>query len=141
MRHACAEGMSQQRSWSSERHIDASAESLHCKNVSRGANSPPAPTRLHPLWSAVQNASSHGMHHICAEGMSLQGSWSDLRHVSTSAEYLHRQDTTCSTNSPEAPLTRQRDLWAEPAARLPTPQQVRHLRDASVRHHISFSES
>ena len=57
--------------------------------------------------------------HARADEMSLQGSWSDDgrlgRHVSASAEYLHRQDTTGSTNSPEAPLTRQRDLWPEPA--------------------------
>ena len=56
--------------------------------------------------------------HALAEEISLQGSWSDDgrlgRHISASAEYLHRQDTTGSTNSPEAPLTRQRDLWPEP---------------------------
>ena len=49
--------------------------------------------------------------------MSLQGSWSDDgkagRRNSTSADYLHRQDTTGSTNSPEAPLTRQQHLWPE----------------------------
>ena len=64
--------------------------------------------------------------HACAEGMSLQGSWSDDgrpgRHASASADYLHRQDTTGSTNSPEAPLTRQRELWAEPTPGLPGPQ-------------------
>lgn len=58
--------------------------------------------------------------------MSLQGSWSDdgrpVRHTSASAEYLHRQDTTGSTNSPEAPLTRQRDLWPEPTPGLPGQQ-------------------
>ena len=54
---------------------------------------------------------------VCAEGMSLQGSWSDDgkagRRISTSTDYLHRQDTTGSTNSPEAPLTRQQHLWPE----------------------------
>ena len=59
---------------------------------------------------------SHGKA-MCAEGMSLQGSWSDDgktgRRVSTSTDYLHRQDTTGSTNSPEAPLTRQQHLWPE----------------------------
>ncbi len=63
---------------------------------------------------------------VCAEGMSLQGSWSDDgrsgRHARASAEYLHRQDTTGSTNSPEAPLTRQRGLWPEPTLGLPGPQ-------------------
>lgn len=64
---------------------------------------------------------------MCAEGMSLQGSWSDDgrsgRHASTGAGYLHRQDTTGSTNSPEAPLTRQQELWPEGASGLPSTAQ------------------